>query len=94
LFSANPAWQIHLSGHTDSLGYYEYNIELSKNRSKSAKAFLESCGIAPERITYEFHGEDIHIATNSTPEGRYENRRVEIAVFLNGKTLYNTGVPK
>lgn len=93
-FSANPTWQIHLSGHTDSLGYYEYNIELSKNRSKSAKAFLESCGIAPERITYEFHGEDIHIATNSTPEGRYENRRVEIAVFLNGKTLYNTGVPK
>jgi outer membrane protein OmpA-like peptidoglycan-associated protein len=53
-----------------------------------------SCGIAAERITYEYHGEEIHIATNSTPEGRYQNRRVEIAVSLNGKKLYDTGVPK
>lgn len=94
LFSANPDWQIHLSGHTDSLGTNEYNINLSKNRSESAKQFLVSCGIAAERITYEYHGEEIHIATNSTPEGRYQNRRVEIAVSLNGKKLYDTGVPK
>jgi CshA-type fibril repeat protein len=94
LFSANPEWQIHLSGHTDSLGTNAYNINLSKNRSESAKQFLVSCGIAAERITYEYHGEEIHIATNSTPEGRYQNRRVEIAVSLNGKKLYDTGVPK
>jgi CshA-type fibril repeat protein len=94
LFSANPEWQIHLSGHTDSLGTNAYNMNLSKNRSESAKQFLVSCGIAAERITYEYHGEEIHIATNSTPEGRYQNRRVEIAVSLNGKKLYDTGVPK
>lgn len=94
LFSANPEWLIHLSGHTDSLGTNAYNINLSKNRSESAKQFLVSCGIAAERITYEYHGEEIHIATNSTPEGRYQNRRVEIAVSLNGKKLYDTGVPK
>lgn len=94
LFLANPEWDIHLSGHTDSLGTNAYNIDLSKNRSESAKQFLVSCGIAADRITYEYHGEEIHIATNSTPEGRYQNRRVEIAVSLNGKTLYNTGVPE
>lgn len=94
LFSANPEWQIHLSGHTDSLGSNAYNINLSKNRSESAKQFLVSCGIAADRITYEYHGEEIHIATNSTPEGRYQNRRVEIAVSLNGKKLYDTGIPK
>lgn len=94
LFSANPTWQIHLSGHTDSLGSDEYNIALSKNRSESTKQFLMSCGIVAERITYEYHGEEIHIATNSTPEGRYQNRRVEIAVSINGKLLYDTGVPK
>lgn len=91
LFQANPTWQIHLSGHTDGKGSAIYNIELSKNRAKSAKAFLESCGINGERITYEFHGLENPIATNSTDEGRYENRRVEISVFLNGKTLYSTG---
>ena len=91
LFQANPAWQIHLSGHTDGKGSASYNITLSKNRAKSAKAFLESCGINGERITYEYHGLEKPIATNSTDEGRYENRRVEIAVFLNGKTLYSTG---
>jgi outer membrane protein OmpA-like peptidoglycan-associated protein len=91
LFKANPTWQIELSGHTDSKGTPAYNLNLSKNRAKSAKSFLESCGIAGERITYEFHGLEMPIASNLTPEGRYENRRVEISVFLNGKTLYSTG---
>lgn len=93
LFSANPQWQIHLSGHTDSCGTDAYNINLSRNRSISAKNMIVSCGISADRVTYEYHGEEIHIASNSTPEGRYQNRRVEIAVFVNGKALYNTGVP-
>lgn len=89
LFNANPAWQIHLSGHTDSMGTAGYNIVLSKNRSIATKKFLISCGIAPERITYEYHGESKPITSNSTPEGRYQNRRVEFTVYLNGKSVFD-----
>lgn len=90
LFKANPQWKIHLAGHTDNIGSAAYNIELSKNRSIATKNFLVECGILEDRITYEYHGLERPIATNSTSEGRYENRRVEIAVYLNGKTIYNT----
>jgi outer membrane protein OmpA-like peptidoglycan-associated protein len=87
LFKANPEWQVSLSGHTDGVGNAAYNLELSKNRAKSTKSFLERNGITPERVAFDFFGMTKPIASNGTPEGRYLNRRVEIKVAINGKTI-------
>jgi outer membrane protein OmpA-like peptidoglycan-associated protein len=87
LFKANPEWQVGLSGHTDGVGNAAYNMELSRNRAKSTKSFLERNGMSPERVTFDFFGMTMPIAPNNTPEGRYLNRRVEIKVSINGKTI-------
>lgn len=87
LFKANPEWQVGLSGHTDGVGNAAYNKELSRNRAKSTKSFLERNGMSPERVTFDFFGMTMPIAPNNTPEGRYLNRRVEIKVSINGKTI-------
>ena len=87
LLKANPDWNIQLEGHTDNIGSAPYNLELSKNRALSTQRFIESCGIVQNRITYSFYGITKPIASNSTPEGRYLNRRVDIKVTQAGKTL-------
>lgn len=87
LLKANPAWNVQLEGHTDNVGSAPYNLELSKNRALSTKKFIESCGILNDRITYAFYGVTQPIATNSTPEGRFKNRRVDIKITQAGKTL-------
>jgi outer membrane protein OmpA-like peptidoglycan-associated protein len=43
--------------------------------------------MSPERVTFDFFGMTMPIAPNNTPEGRYLNRRVEIKVSINGKTI-------
>jgi outer membrane protein OmpA-like peptidoglycan-associated protein len=82
LIKANKNWNIHLSGHTDNVGEDIYNVYLSEQRSISAKKFLVSCGVAENRLTYDFFGESRPAATNQTPEGRYKNRRVEIKALI------------
>jgi outer membrane protein OmpA-like peptidoglycan-associated protein len=82
LIKANTNWNIHLSGHTDNFGEDKYNLRLSEQRSISAKNFLVSCGVEANRLTYDFFGESRPVASNSTAEGRYKNRRVEIKALI------------
>lgn len=82
LIKANKNWNIHLSGHTDNFGEDKYNLRLSEQRSISAKKFLVSCGVEANRLTYDFFGESRPVASNSTAEGRYKNRRVEIKALI------------
>jgi outer membrane protein OmpA-like peptidoglycan-associated protein len=82
LIKANKNWNIHLSGHTDNFGEDKYNLRLSEQRSISAKNFLVSCGVEANRLTYDFFGESRPVASNSTAEGRYKNRRVEIKALI------------
>ena len=74
---ASPGHEkITIIGHTDSTGPEEYNMKLSLRRAESAAEFLRSLGI--DDITTEGRGESEPIASNDTPEGRAENRRIEI----------------
>jgi outer membrane protein OmpA-like peptidoglycan-associated protein len=66
-------------GHTDSIGTEQYNQGLSERRARSVADFLISRGIPPERIITEGRGELQPVASNQTPEGRQQNRRVEIS---------------
>jgi len=67
-----------LTGHTDDVGNVEYNDALSKNRAKSAAAYLISKGISEERISTFGYGEQRPLISEQTEEARQVNRRVEI----------------
>jgi outer membrane protein OmpA-like peptidoglycan-associated protein len=82
----NQNIEIELSAHTDILGSYEYNIDLSERRAKSCVDYLVSKGIAAERMRSKGYGYNIPVAPNKTPdgkdnpEGRALNRRTEFKV--------------
>lgn len=69
---------INITGHTDSTGTEAYNLNLSQRRATSVGQYLISQGIDPTRIAAAGMGESQPIASNDTPEGRQQNRRVEI----------------
>lgn len=68
-----------IEGHTDSIGTAEYNMGLSRRRAESVERYLEAQGVSlANRFTSEAFGKTKPIASNSTAEGRAENRRVVI----------------
>ncbi|QJQ96715.1 MULTISPECIES: OmpA family protein [Halomonadaceae] len=74
----NPELRVSIEGHTDSVGNPQYNVGLSQRRADSVKAYLVNQGIDPNRMNTTGYGEERPVASNDTPEGRAENRRVEI----------------
>ncbi|MGZ5027688.1 MAG: OmpA family protein, partial [Methylobacter sp.] len=71
---------VKIEGHTDDRGSADYNVNLSQMRAEAVRSFLINNGIAPERISAKGMGEDYPIATNATPSGRQQNRRVEVTI--------------
>lgn len=71
---------IELGGHTDSDGSDEANEKLSQDRVNSVKQYLVNKGVPSDRINAVGYGEKFPIADNSTPEGKAQNRRVEVKV--------------
>ena len=67
-------------GHTDSVGSNQLNQELSERRARSVAEYLASQGVMPARLLLAGRGESQPIASNDTPEGRAQNRRVEIQI--------------
>jgi outer membrane protein OmpA-like peptidoglycan-associated protein len=74
-----------LEGHTDSTGPEEYNLELSERRAESVAGYLRIQNVNPARFTTVGYGESQPIAGDETPEGRAQNRRVEVAIYANEK---------
>lgn len=74
-----------LAGHTDSTGSDEYNMELSRRRAESVQTFLVGQNVKRERMATEGYGKTDPVASNDTPEGRSQNRRVEVAIWANEK---------
>jgi outer membrane protein OmpA-like peptidoglycan-associated protein len=76
----NPDLTIRVEGFTDSTGSEEFNMELSQNRAEAVRRALVGRGIETERILAQGYGESQPVATNQTPAGRQQNRRVDIVV--------------
>lgn len=72
---------VFVSGHTDNTGKNSYNMTLSKNRADSVVKYLKSRGVQNTRITSEGLGSKFPITSNSTSQGRENNRRVEIEII-------------
>jgi len=73
----SPNLKLEIQGHTDSMGSEASNYRLSENRAKAVMDYLLRKGVSPARLTYKGYGPSMPIASNDTPAGRSENRRVE-----------------
>jgi outer membrane protein OmpA-like peptidoglycan-associated protein len=71
---------VEVAGHTDNTGSAQYNQALSERRANSVAQYLESQGLASNRVVTIGAGETKPVADNSTPEGRQANRRVELTL--------------
>jgi len=71
---------VSIEGFTDSRGADDTNMKLSQDRANAVKDYLVSQGVKPEKVRALGRGEANPVASNETPEGRANNRRVEIVV--------------
>lgn len=81
-------FEIEVQGHTDTdpivktKDKYKSNWELSYDRAQTVAYYLmEGAGISPDRIHVSAYGQYDTVASNTTKEGKSQNRRVEIAVM-------------
>ncbi|MCA6421833.1 MAG: OmpA family protein [Flavobacterium sp.] len=87
VFNQYPDTNIQIFGYTDSTGSAEFNLRLSDQRAISVEKYLESKGLNMSRFKVVGMGIADPIATNETPEGRSQNRRVEFAITANEKMV-------
>lgn len=80
LSQQDPDSKIVVEGHTDSQGAVAYNNDLSQRRALVVRDYLVSRGIASDRVTSQGFGSSRSVADNASPEGRANNRRVEIVI--------------
>jgi len=76
--SRKPNAKITLTGHTDTDGAANKNVEIGQSRAERIKKYMNQNGINGAQISTTSKGESAPIATNNTPDGKAKNRRVEI----------------
>lgn len=80
VLSQAPDAKFTVEGHTDSQGTAESNKDLSERRAAAVKDYFVSKGISDANIDIVGHGEEMAVASNASPEGRANNRRVEVVI--------------
>lgn len=83
LLNENPKLGIQINGYTDNVGKPADNLLLSMNRAKSVTAYIQSKGIDAKRLLAKGFGETLPMSSNSTEEGRAQNRRTELTILHN-----------
>jgi outer membrane protein OmpA-like peptidoglycan-associated protein len=92
LLSRHPEVAIVIEGYTDNRGGRLRNILLSLKRAEAVRNLLVNRGVDPPRLLMRGMGSDDPIASNATPEGRAENRRIEIVLSdLKGRFAVGAG---
>lgn len=82
ILNDNPTLKIELGSHTDARGSDAHNETLSQNRAKSAVEYIESKGVAADRLTYKGYGENQLLVKNAkTEEEHQRNRRTEFKIL-------------
>ena len=77
---AYPSLRLAIEGNTDSIGTQAYNQILSEKRAQGVRGYLTQQGVPESSTTAAGFGKDQPIASNTTAEGRQQNRRVELVV--------------
>ncbi len=74
----NPLAKFSITGHTDTTGKADFNLNLSKERAEAVKSYLVTNGVAKERLTSDGLGDTQPVESNKISSGRANNRRVEV----------------
>ena len=82
LFIENPEYRVEVQGHTDDLGQYDFNLDLSNRRAHSVRAYLVNQGVPASQLTARGYGSNKPIADNATKEGRNINTRVAFDITV------------
>jgi outer membrane protein OmpA-like peptidoglycan-associated protein len=81
-----PKSTVEVIGHTDNTGEASFNQTLSEERAVAVASILFANGVPPLRVSAFGLGENQPVASNLTPEGRAQNRRVDIVVIPQNET--------
>jgi len=86
---SHPDVAVSVNGYCDSIGGVRYNLGLSQRRADAVVHYLADHGVAEGRLSPHGYGKTDFVASNSTEEGRAQNRRVEMVpstgrVFIMG----------
>ncbi len=76
----NPNTNVQVYGFTDNTGSYAVNEKLSNQRADAVMTYLVNSGVSPTRLMAQGIPMADYVASNDTPEGRAQNRRVEIYI--------------
>ena len=98
IIQAYPDLKLQIEGYTDSTGSMEHNQQLSERRAAAVRDFLVSQGVGLNNVSAQGFGPANPVATNSTPQGRQMNRRVDLVVngesiAAQGRALDQNGAP-
>jgi len=85
---------VSIEGFTDSRGADDTNLKLSQDRANSVKDYLVSQGVRADKLRALGRGEANPVASNDTPEGRANNRRVEIVIQSSAQAAAGMSSPR
>ena len=77
----NPDVRVEIGGHTDNQGSAAYNRDLSRRRAQSVHDWMVAHGIDANRMRVRGYGLSRPVASNDTPEGQAQNRRIEFTTI-------------
>ncbi len=83
VLSRYPYTEIFIEGHADSSGNQLTNKKLSELRAKNVALYFKSHGVLADRLAIAGYGATRPLASNATPEGRRQNRRVVVKISTN-----------
>ena len=78
----HPEYKVRITGHTDNVGDESYNLKLSQERASDVLKLFNRKGINFKRLEAVGKGESEPIASNDTDDGRAQNRRIEVELYL------------
>lgn len=78
---SSPSTELEVAGHTDNVGSAQKNLILSEQRAKSVLNYLLSKGIDTKQLRSAGYGMTKPVASNTSEEGRQQNRRVEFTIL-------------
>lgn len=81
--NGNPDTNVQIYGFTDNTGSFAVNQKLAGERADAVMSYLANAGVSPTRLTAQGVPMADYIASNDTPAGRAQNRRVEVYISAN-----------